>query len=413
MRGALKVIRRAWSRILRTQEKILITYIVVGACAGSIIELRATAPVMPIGYHTVIWILALIFPGVAVAFSLTRLRVRQNEIVQIFRRDKLWPIYLGDRESEDIDDIDRDIEFQHYVQKRMGEYFGLWEFAGFSLLAGAATLVFGLQIARQFVIPEPFDPWELVGPPWAVITASAFLGSYAGSLVTVLRRYRTFDLRPTTFLQVTVMLVAGTLAGSFTTLLYPANEMGVLAFIIGYLASINVTFLSHLMRTQFARLTGAELPPQTPSDLSKMINNPEIVDGLQRISIHSIKELSNADPMRLYLNLPQEMPTIAAMIDEAILRSNFPHALSDLNKTHIHRFTDLLCRIDPQFVPGRATEWPEPEQVSILDAGQARDAELLKACKGLLHAGTYHYILGALHHHYRGAYFSSGATVPP
>ena len=393
--------RRFWSY----QQKFFVTYLIIIVCAFSVSEFRTNVPILPIGYFTVIWVLALIFPLIAITYSLTRLRVRQNEIIFMTNRERLWRIYIHDAMAHDKSDEELDLDFRDYVQEKVQEYYGLWEYAGFSLLSGVIAFLFLLLIGRQFVIPDADAQWELLGPSWAVLVGFAFLGSYSGCLIQLLRRYRAFDLRPTTFLQVAIMLVAGTLAGAVVAVVYPQNELGILAFVIGFLCAINAAFLSQLMRTQFAKLTGTPLPELVPTNLHEIIGNSDAIEGLQKISVNSIKELSECDPMKVYLNIPQEISVILAWIDEAILRVNFAYVLDQLHPIGVYNFTQLLFRIDPEFSPATGTTWPPLAFVDIIDAGGSVDKNIYKSCKGILNAGTYHYVLGMRHYQYRGAFF--------
>ena len=401
----LRYLGRRFRALLYWNEKLLLTYAVIVIVGAAISFSSDEAPIWPIGYHTIIWIMALIFPALAVGFYLSRVRVRANEIVDRCQRDNLSYVYLkADKyEAVDLDDINMD--FQAYVMQRIRGYYSTFEFCGYSLLAAAVTFVGGELLGRQFVFPARNDPWDLVGPDWAVLVATAFLGAYAGSVVLVLRRYRTFDLRPTTFLQITVMLLAGTLAGSIVTVAFPVAELGVLAFIIAFLSAVNVTFLSQLMRGQFAKLTNTILPEDIGTDLNEVIKNTEAIEALQRISVNSVAELAESDPIRLYMNVPQDIPVIVEIIDKAILQSNFEADLKLLKKVHIHRFTHLVVGLGIRFYPEGKTKVPDIADVSIVDDGGEIDSRLLRGCTSILWSGTYHHLLGLLLHQYRNAYF--------
>ena len=401
MTSPARLVRRSFRRLYNIGRKFFTAYFVVGICGLAVTELHSTAPILPVGYFTLFWIMALIFPGLAITYSLVRLRVRQNEITDICRREeRLWNVYLGKRVANmDRDDVE--LAFQDYVQKRVNEYYGLWEFSGYSILAAVVTFVAISLIAQQFVIPAHDQPWALDGPTWAVLVGAAFLGSYGGSLAHLLRKYRSFDLRPTAFLQISFMLVTGTLAGSFFTIVYPEEITGLLAFVVGYLSAIHIEFLSRIFRKTFADLTNINIPDPPDSDLPKMIRNAEAIEGLHGISIYSIRELSEADPIRLYLNIPQELSVIGAMIDEAILRANFPTIVDELIAVHITRFTQLVARLKPQFRKG-STKWTDDPTVL---GDPDKDKVILDSVKSLFDNGTYHFTLGLLILRYRNAYY--------
>ena len=402
MRAPIEYIRKWFWRIVSTQQKILLTYLVLLLCWLAVTELEETAPIYPVGYHTLVWFLALLFPTLAVAYSIARIRVRQNEIMDVYRRDRLWDVYFPESSEPEF-------EFERHLRKRVAEIYSLWEFAGFSLLAGTITFIMSLLIAKQFAVPSEFKPWPLIGPNWAVLVGSAFLGSYSGCVIFMLRRYRTFDLRPITFLQIMVVLIAGTLAGSFITILFPVPELGVLAFIIGFLSAINVRFLDRLMHSQFARLTGSPLPKEIESDLPKVVKNTETIESLNRISIFSVRELSSADPVWLFLNMPQHIDVIGAMIDEAILHSYFSTMVPQLENAHIHRFTQLLLRHGAEFQRDNIV-WHARE--SIVDGGGSADKQLLLASRTIVDGGFHHRVLGLLLHQYREAFFRVRKSNP-
>ena len=401
-----KKLRRYLIRLYNAGRKFLTTYLVISICGLGVTEMFDTIPILPLGYNTLFWIMSLIFPGLAITYSLVRLRVRQNEILGVCQREEnIWDVYLGKR-IRGMEEDDIALAFEDYVQKRVNEYYGLWEFSGYSILAGVITLVATILIAQQFIIPGPTEPWALAGPTWAVLVGAAFLGSYAGSLAFLLRKYRSFDLRPTAFLQISVMLIAGTLSGSFITILWPEDFVGFVAFAVGYLSAINIEFLSRLLREQFARVTRIKIPEPQESDLPQMIQNPEAIEGLHGISIYSIRELSEADPIRLYLNIPQELSIISAMIDEAILRTNYPSIIAELRDVHITRFTHLVARLKPQFRRGN-TQWTNEPNV-LGDAG--KDAIILESVKSLFDIGTYHFTMGLLIFRFRKAYYNYSET---
>ena len=401
MHDVIKYLKRKFKHYKNVTRKFFTTYMVIGLCSAAVISLQDSAPIYPLGYHSLFWLMALIFPGLAMTYSLVRLRVRQNEILAVCQREEfISNVYLG-KVAETMEPDDVELAFQDYVQQRVEEYYGLWEFSGYSILAGMITFIMAILIGQQFAIPNALAATNLTGPTWAVLVGSAFLGSYAGSLTFLLRKYRSFDLRPTAFLQIAFMLITGTLAGSFFTIAFPSEQVGIIAFIVGYLSAVNIEFLSQLLRKRFAKLTNIELPEPKASDLPDMLNNPEAIEGLHGISIYSIRELSEADPIRLYLSIPQELSIIGAMIDEAILRANFPTIIEDLKNVHITRFTQLVSHLNPHFRKNN-TAWTD-NPVVLND--EEKDKIILEAVKSLFDNGTYHFSMGLLIHRYRQAYY--------
>lgn len=92
MKSLIKNLKPFFKRLRRFksyQEKILVTYFIIIACAISVSEFNTNVPILPLGYFTPIWVLAFLFPLIAITYSLTRLRVRQNEIIFMTNRDRL------------------------------------------------------------------------------------------------------------------------------------------------------------------------------------------------------------------------------------------------------------------------------------------------------------------------------------
>ncbi len=363
--------------------------------------------------YTLGWFLALFFPFIAVFFIISSLKVRLSEILDLFDRDKLWFVY---EEPGDDDTAEgARYRFSKFLWKRLDDYYDLHEFLAFSLLAGATTFLVYAIILVQFNLQEK-PPLSLDAPSWALFGGSAFLGSLSGSFVFILRRYRMFDLRPLNFLHVSVALVAGTCSGAFMSLAaYSAKTPYVpmlLTFVVGFLASVNIEFLPQLMRKQFAWLTSTQLPKEIEYDLSSVIQNAEVIENLNSISIFSVRELACADPILLYLNMPQQIEIINGMVDQAIFHFYFSEIKSDLERVNIRRFTQLLLVLGASF-SDNAVNWPQ--SVSVLDDGGQKDAMLLKAARAVISDRRHHRVLGLLLEEYRRAFFiqdkSSGSDL--
>ena len=343
------------------------------------------------------------FPVLAMAYIVARLGVRATDVIDLSFREGLWSVYIPVGKTQD--DEDRQLDFEQYVYKRLTEYYNSFEYAVFSMMAGGTTFIIGYILAQQLQVPEIGDPWVIKKPIWAIVTGSGFFGAYSGSVVLMLRRYGTFNLSPTMFLQVFVVLVAGTSFGCCFSFIFPLGaKSAVLPFVVSFLSAINTSFLSQEVRRQYAQLTGHQLPEDIESDLPEMVQNAEVVEALKRMSINSIRELSFSDPIRLYFNVPQELRTTRAMLDEAVLRANFQNSLAELREVHISCFSQLVLRLEPTFDNG-AVNWPR-ETPRIIDEGGVRDEALLKACRDLISAGVHHVLLGLLISDYRREFFS-------
>ena len=407
-RTPLQGIRRAWRRVAQFNRAVSLTYIVTFLSVIAVIWLHDTAPIIPFQYHTLIWILSLIFPVLAVSYSLARLRVRRNELIEAARTNHVWFVYFPNAKSE----ADAELDFTDMLQDRLDEYYSIWEFATYSLLAGIVAFSMFELLAVQIGIPEVLTPGGLKPWPveivehqkWALLVGSGFLGSFAGGIVLIIRKHAVFDLRPTTFLQVAIIMVSGTLAAAFLAEVFPEQFVPLLAFTVGYLSAINIDFLSYILRRQFASITNISLPEPDAGDLSSMISNSEAIEALNRMSIYSVKELAAADPIKLFFNVPQSLRMIISMIDEAILRSNIDETtVQNLRKVHVVRFTLLLTRFKPIF-HREGTDWRRSEKVEIL-GDEKQDKTLLDATAAILRTGAHHTLMGVILYHYRKTHF--------
>lgn len=293
----------------------MIFYFVVGFGVLAVREFEPTLPILPVSTNTLVWLLSLLYPALALSYSMARIRVRKNEIIEMCRRDRLWNVYFPAA-------ADPEIDFERYVLKRVGEYYGVLELAGFSFACGTASFVVLLIILYPgATTPADSGAPEIAAhakaimlqlPPeegWRALVGLSFLGAYCGGLLCILKRYRAFDLRPTAFLQTLVGLVAGTAVGSIVSLLYPKVEVGVLGFIIGFVAAINTEFLSELLRKKFAGLTGHAPAPEIETDLDKIVRNSDAIEGLRKISINAVRGLANTDPIDSTSTLPRNSPS--------------------------------------------------------------------------------------------------------
>lgn len=389
--------RKFSHKIVNTYNNGSITVFILFFCALAFVLFNDDLPIYPISYITLGWMLSLLFPILSIVYNISRQRVRRNQIIRAYRKDRLWDVYFPEEGSN------AQFAFEMYLWDRLSVYYNKYESVIFSILAGAITFILYFFLAKQFGFTDKTIVLAAEGNKWAVQIGSAFLGSYSGAVILALRRYRTFDLRPTVFLQISAALIAGTLAGSFLTLLFVHPALGVLAFIIGYLAAINLTFLSRIMRKFFAKQTGYTFPEEIKSDLEKVIQNPEVIESLNRISIFSINELTSVDPIPLYFNMPQQCHVINSLIDQAILHFYFSEIITDLKRVHILRFTQLITRIRVFFEMGSQAKWPD--KVSIIDNGGDKDIQLLKAAKAIVTSGHHHIILGLCHYYFRKRYF--------
>jgi hypothetical protein len=133
-----------------------------------------------------------------------------------------------------------------------------------------------------------------------------------------------------------------------------------------------------------------------------VLKNTEAIESLNSLSIYSVQELANIDPVRLYLNMPQQIDMINNMLDQAILHYYFEDAIPKLNKLHIRRFSQLLLAVRPTFSSGYIT-WPD--KISLIDNGGHDDQSIVNAVMGIVDGQVHHLLLSLLLDEYRTTFF--------
>jgi hypothetical protein len=190
-----------------------------------------------------------------------------------------------------------------------------------------------------------------------------------------------------------VVLVAVTLVCALLSSLYSGEIMAVTTLTIGFVSAINVEFLSRLMRRTFARLTKVQLPAPITSNLDKVVRNQEAIESLNAGSIYSIEELANADPIRLYLAMPQQISIINALIDQALLYYYFPEKVEQIRSHGVVRFSQLL---------GIFHIWPYDDEkakttdITLLGDDNGDDKELAESLAVIVKSGIHHRVLSIL-----------------
>ena len=380
--------------------KFLIAYAMVGICSAATVAFKDIAPIWPINYFTLVWVLAYFFPGSAFLYMIFNLRVRSKEIEDVSQRNQFYFVYFRDEPKEESERL-----FSRFLRRRFGEYYNLIELAVFSLVAGGIAFLAAFFLAIQFLPINARDIKPIILPEvvplWVVAVGSSFLGALSGSYVLIYKRYRTFDIYPSTYLQAGVSLLVGTVAGCFLMALWPTTQTTFVGFSAGFLTAININFLPRLLREQFAKLTGAKLPPDIETDLNRVLQNPEAIESLNNVSLFSVAEFVKTEPIRLYLNMPQPIGVINGWMDEALLHYYFPTRIDRLRQAHVQRFTQLMELVVEQFRP-RGILWRQ--QVTITGDNTA-DAEIMTTVKTVVDSQVHHRPLGLLSDRYRKAFF--------
>jgi len=214
-------------------------------------------------------------------------------------------------------------------------------------------------------------------------------------------------------LQAAIALVLGTLAGSFIVGIYPSQYVSFLAFALGFLTAVNVGFLVNLLRKEVASITGTTLPPDVSGDLERAIQNSEAIESLHNISLYSIAELVKAEPLVIYLNLPQSLGVINGWIDEALLLYYFGDAcVRSLSSLYVRRFTQLLeMAIVTWPQTGAKVEgivWASKLSPGLADEEAAR---IVAALRGIIGARLHNRLLGILSDKYRVVFFPAAGQT--
>jgi hypothetical protein len=362
---------------------------------------------------TAIWIPALLFPLTSSLYLVFDLRLRRNQIQQAADLSHLEFVYFPGSESAHR-------QFLRMLRVRFREACQPWELAVFSLVAALIAFVGGFLVFWNAFYPDyshsstgllrlTTDP----GSADRLYMFAAFSGALAGGCIFILRKFRSFDVYPSTYLQAIVGFISGTLGGTFIGAIYPKDSLTFLAFAIGFLTSTNVSFLGSLLRRQTALITGTSLPEEIPGDLKDVIQNGDAIETLHNMSLYSIAELVKAEPLIIYLSMPQNISVINGWIDEGLVLYYFgPENTAQLAKAGLRRFTQL--------VELAVKEWPESgsdvdaivwntEIVSLKDS--PLEQLLLNQISPLIKARTHNRLLGVLFDRYRDTFFPAYVEV--
>lgn len=362
--------------------------------------------------HWEIGFFSALFPLLALGFAFTRVKVRRNEIVQELSRDGLWIIYA---KSWKITNEDNDVKsesdvrgspksFRSQVDERINEQYNFVEFMGASFFAGLVCWLlssFSMDVITDGIKLQ--DSYQLLQEA----LPAAFLGSYVGGLLFLIKKFVTADLRPASFLQVGGILIAGSLTGAFVgTFDGGSNYSSAMAFFFGLVAALQTDFVHEFAKSQvnklakFKRVTDSVVP-----DLHKVVQNPELLDALNRLSIYTVRELARTDPMRLYFYVAKDHSVIVDLIDQAILHAEFPEMSDQLIAQNVTSFSNLVQRYDPV----KLSDWAHDDAalVRVVDNGGPIDGSLLSTCRSLFMSGNYHGILGLTLYRYRNFHYEN------
>lgn len=365
--------------------------------------------IYPLGFYTAMWVIAILFPFTSTLYLVFDLRLRRNQIQDAAERGQIQFVYFPHS-------VNALHDFVRLLRTRFRETCQPLELVAFSTVAGLIAfigtyLVFYNAFAEDAKI---INRWGMIDPSRVVIFA-AFSGSLAGALIYIFNKFRTFDIYPSTYLQAIIGFISGSAGAVFIGSIYEWRVFEVLAFAVGFLTAVNVTFLSGLLRRQVAHYTGIELPPDVTGDLNGLIQNAGAIESLHNISIYSVAELVKADPLTIYLSLPAPIGVINGWLDEGLILYYFgPENAAALAHVGVRRFTQL--------VELAVADWPPPAQgidriiwkdrISLFsDLGV--EVVLREEVRCIIEARLHHNLLGILSDRYRRSGFPvDGANYP-
>ena len=398
-------------RGVRYYVKYVAAWVILAAYVALAFLMRHTAPLWPVTYYTPMWVVSFLFPATASAYLMYNLGMRLDEIQDAVQRRELYCIYFPKAGKDDAEQL-----FARFLMHRFREFYNPWEFASFSILAGCAGFLSLFLLGKQLGLPAFEAPFEVLPIPtdrvgdWVLLVSAGFLGATSGALVMIYRKYRAFDVYPSTYLHATIALVLGTLAAGFLSTTLGFAQVRFVAFAIGFLTALNVNFLSDLIVDR-SKIAGLPAGSQVPSDLAEIVQNGDAIKSLQDLSLCSVSELVKSEPIILYLNLPQPIGVINGWIDEGLLHYYFRPQLARLRDANIRRFTQLVQMLVERF-EARGAVWRD---ATSLTGDGALDGSIVAAVRSVVDGRLHHTVLAILWEKYRTDYFQPSFTVtgPP
>ena len=391
----------------------ILAFLMWAATGILLYSLRGTGlQAWPLSMITMVWIAALIFPLTSSLYLVFDLRLRLNQIRDAAEFLRLQFVYFPNSE-------DPEGQFSEFLGMRFRESCQPVEIALFSLFAGAIVLFGTNEVAwNAFWGKWPYTfitPYDQAGRQ---IVFSAYAGALAGGIVFILGKFRSFNIEPSTYLHASVGFISGSLGGTFFGSIYPATQMTFLAFAVGFLTATNISFLGSMLRTQTARITGINLPPEIQGDLDDIIKSSAAIELLNGISIYSVSELVKAEPLNIYLSMPQSVGAINGWIDEGLLLYYF-------GKKNAEQLAEIGARRFTQLVEIAVKEWPDsgrsdPDgivwstEIPALKGSQLEQVVLTQiSC--LVRARIHDRLLGVLFDRYRDTFYPAkpGSSRPP
>jgi hypothetical protein len=363
-------------------------------------------------FFIMLWLLAAFFPGTAMLYLMFEVATRCDEITDSVFRYQLYRVYYpGQSEKE------AQTAFRQFLDRRLKQYYSPLELAAFALIAGAITYLGEYLIAGQLGLDLAIhsSSADLTTHPKVILIGAAFYGAVAGSMALVLKKYRSFDIYPSTYLQVTVGLILASLLGLFAPLDKIPVQGAVVFLALGFFVSKQVDYFGDLLHQ---RLAEARLTPpkdEIKTDLDMVIRNSAAIESINQLSLQSLGEFVKAHPLVLYLNMPQPIGVINGWLDEALLAYYFAEGRDTLRKAYLTRFTQLLEYLVDEYSPKEGNSRPEDANWKTevdLTGDVRRDQLIARAVQGIVRSYDHHTLLGVIAERYRRAYFADRQEQP-
>lgn len=273
-----------------------------------------------------IWIsaigLALLVPGIVTLYWYRELAVRRDEIKACIARYRLDRFYVQAPPSTGSGTTrpgGAEAAIDTYFGNRFSRVDYLWPSLMFFFVVTVGfcgSTIWLLQQLQKSELPTFQEALLLASP-----VCPAFLGAYLFCLLESVHRFKRFDLLPSTVMNLTFNLIAGTVLGIVLAPMFSNSLLPTMTAAIGLSVPVGLESL----KQKLADNPGFRRAPEQESDLKVLFScNAKAVSRLAEEGIETIADLAQSDPLRLYLVLPYELRIILNWIDRALLLCYFP-----------------------------------------------------------------------------------------